>query len=667
MKPLTPGYVFCGGLLVLCALTWMAYVPGLSGGFLFDDFINLDALGNDGAINNWPVFWRYVTSGSADPVGRPLALLSFLIDARNWPADPAPFLRTNLLLHLANGGLLFALLRRLGALLGDDGIRNDAVALLAAGMWLLHPLFVSTTLYVVQREAILPTTFSLLGLLAFARGRDLFARTQGQAGTPWMAAGICLGTLLATLSKANGLLLPLLAWVLEATVFAQAALDPATAAAAKLRRVKWVLLVLPGLAVLTYVLHFLPDLHASIDRPWTISQRLLTEPRVLLDYLKLLIVPHSVSSGLYNDDYPVSLSLWQPADTLPALLVISGLVWLAVRVRRTAPDWSAAILFFFAGHVLESSAVPLELYFEHRNYLPALLLFWPLARTICALRSGVWLRAAIAAVILSLLALTTYQRAELWGRPDRLSALWLQQNPHSSRALATMAMQMRDSGEPQRALDLLAPIRAQRPYDLQIAFNYVDVLCAGPGLQRPQTLALAEALQRSTDRQDLAFRWLADALEDPSSNHCPGMSVDDIELWVESAEKNPAFRGRAHDQNLQSLRGQIALKQGQPELALEHFNLALQADVRPEVAASQAAMLASLGYNDQASAHLDKYDQIKSQSARPGMGMPWLHAKVLQWQDYWPRELSALRAVINQDIGLQRAVKSKPIDSSIHE
>ena len=87
-------------LCVVLLLTWVVYHPGLSGDFLFDDYANLPALGDFGRIDNAATFWRYITSGSADPTGRPLALLSFLIDANNWPADPYPFKRTGVLLHL---------------------------------------------------------------------------------------------------------------------------------------------------------------------------------------------------------------------------------------------------------------------------------------------------------------------------------------------------------------------------------------------------------------------------------------------------------------------------------------------------------------------------------------------------------------------------------------
>jgi hypothetical protein len=146
---------------LLTALTpliaWWAYSPGLHGGFLFDDFANLPALGGDG------------------PTGRPLTLLSFLLDARNWPADPFPFKRTNLILHLLNGGLLYLLLIRLGKLISNDTTRYRIGATFGATIWLLHPLLVSTTLYIVQREAMLPATCVLAGLLLWLRGREHLA------------------------------------------------------------------------------------------------------------------------------------------------------------------------------------------------------------------------------------------------------------------------------------------------------------------------------------------------------------------------------------------------------------------------------------------------------------------------------------------------------------
>src|SRR6185312_3748128 len=200
-------------LFLLLAMAWTAYSPGVHGNFLFDDFANLPALGVTGPIDTWPSFWRYITSGTADPTGRPLTLLTFLLDAQNWPADPFPFKRTSLILHLLNGTLLALLLHQLGRTTFSTGDKRrvDLAAVIGAGIWLLHPLFVSTTLYIVQREAMLPATFTLLGLLAWLYGRATITRGSLWRGLAWIAVGLGGCTVLGVLSKANGILLPALA------------------------------------------------------------------------------------------------------------------------------------------------------------------------------------------------------------------------------------------------------------------------------------------------------------------------------------------------------------------------------------------------------------------------------------------------------------------------
>jgi hypothetical protein len=187
--------------LAICALLAVgAYWPGLHGGFLFDDFANITALAAPGPIDNWPAFWRYITSGTADPTGRPLTLLTFLVDARNWPADPYPFKRTNLILHLINGALLYALLVKLGRWLAPDAVRCRTAALLSAALWLVHPLLVSTTLYIVQREAMLPATCVLAGLLIWLHGRERLVTGHLSSGLTWSALGLGGFTVLGVLA-----------------------------------------------------------------------------------------------------------------------------------------------------------------------------------------------------------------------------------------------------------------------------------------------------------------------------------------------------------------------------------------------------------------------------------------------------------------------------------
>ncbi|MGI9247927.1 MAG: tetratricopeptide repeat protein, partial [Woeseiaceae bacterium] len=166
--------IICGWAILFLAGIF-AYWPGLKGPFVLDDFGSISALGNRGGVTNWDTFRAFVFGGHAGPTGRPLALLSFLIDANNWPTDPWPFKRTNLVIHLINGALLGVLTARILRIL--NFARHDVrwIALVSTACWLLHPFLVSTTLYAVQRMAQLSTFFIFAGLITYLYGRSLLA------------------------------------------------------------------------------------------------------------------------------------------------------------------------------------------------------------------------------------------------------------------------------------------------------------------------------------------------------------------------------------------------------------------------------------------------------------------------------------------------------------
>jgi tetratricopeptide (TPR) repeat protein len=643
-------------IAALLLLAWLAYAPGLSGGFLFDDYVNLNAIGATGRVDDWPTFWRYVTSGSADPTGRPLSLLSFLLEARDWPADPRPFLRDNLVLHLGNGLLLFALLARLGRALGENERRADAAAVLGAGLWLLHPLFVSTTLYAVQRQAMLPATFALLGLLAWTHGRARLLDGAIAGGSAWMAAGIIGGTALATASKANGVLLPLLALVLDATVLPTIG-TASDAARRRLRLLRLLLLVLPAGLLAAWFASRLPGLTTGSSlRDFTPLERLLTQARVLVDYLWLLVVPRPVSTGLFNDNYVVSRGLLQPWTTLPALLLVLGLLVAAFRWRRSSPAMAAALLFFFAGHVLESTILPLELYFEHRNYLPAMLVFWPLALALARWQRPPRVRLGLAALLLLFFALTTWQRSTLWGQPERLAAASALKQSNSSRAQAVAAAADAEAGHPDRALARLEPMWAARPYDLTIAFNYVSVRCILGGIDPPTKARLAQALRRTSHSELMTNQWLSSAIDMARSGQCPGLGLADVAHWVDAALENPVILDpRIRNQDVEPLLAKLALARAQPDEALQHFDRALRSKPSPDTAARQAVMLAEHEYFRQAIAHLDTYESLRDKVPPPRPGMNWVHARVLKMQGYWPHEMKHLRAGLGEALREQEA------------
>ncbi len=660
--------------LLLGGVTWWAYVPGLHGTFLFDDFANLPALGATGPVDTWPTFWRYITSGTADPTGRPLTLLTFLIDAHNWPAGPYPFKRTNLILHLLNGALLALLLRRLGrvALKHADNRRIDMAAVVGAGFWLLHPLFVSTTLYIVQREAMLPATFTLIGLLAWLHGREAMVRGHHLRGPIWIALGLGGCTVLGVLSKANGILLPALALVVEHVFLrsyaSREALFGTPESERSYRRLMLLFAWLPTALVAAYLLQqgWSGLTHGiSSARPWTLGQRLLTEPRVLLDYLDLLWLPRPFTPGLFNDHVVASTSLWSPATTLPALLAVFGLIAGAWLLRRRWPAAALAILFYFVGQSLESSTVALELYFEHRNYLPAMLMFWPLALWLCdAHTTGIagapYPRAtensvrvaklALAAVILLGLGLMTHARASLWGNSHDQALMWARLNPESPRAQANAAQVELSAGHPERAVNRLLGPLAKAPDQVQLALNLFGAECLLGNIDESTLAASRTAMRTTRDPGTLLTSWFERAMEQVAQPPCPQLTYATLDSLLQAAQANPHLaRNPGRQQDIHYLLGRLALKQGDADTALAEFNRALDQQVRIPAALKQAALLGASGFPLQGLAHLDHLAAEPAEAYKPGFGMPRIHAWVLRRQQYWPKELAHLRATLRDD------------------
>jgi len=180
-------------IFILC-LSILVYLPGLDGPFFLDDFATLVALDDYGGVHDWETFRLFVFGGIAGPSGRPISLLSFLIDGTSFE-NPWRFKLTNVLMHLLNGLLLFWLVLLVESFRTDVSVtrRTKWIALLVAGTWLLHPFNVSTTLYVVQRMAQLSSLFVLAGLIAYLLGRKLLVSSPIKAYL-FMSCSIVIAT-----------------------------------------------------------------------------------------------------------------------------------------------------------------------------------------------------------------------------------------------------------------------------------------------------------------------------------------------------------------------------------------------------------------------------------------------------------------------------------------
>lgn len=666
-------------LLLVGALLFVVYWPGVYGGFLFDDFATLPYLGHFGPVDNWTTFWRYITSGGGDPTGRPVAMLSFLIDAHNWPADPFPFKCTNLALHWINGILLIVLLRWLGyeAFRGTSATRIDLAAVIGGAYWLLQPLLVSTTLYIVQRETLLSASFVLLGLLSWLHGRRLLLSGQHFYGRFWTVSGLGICTTLAALSKANGLLLPVLAFVIE-YVFLRtyAPLPSTTNSSALYRKVLLTLVWIPATIILVYLAYKgWSGITRGISsiRPWTLWQRLITEPRVLMSYLQQLWLPRPFTTGLFNDELRASTSVWSPETTLPSLLALSMLIFGACWFRRRWPAVALAILFYFGGHLLESSTIPLELYFEHRNYVPAMMMYWPLALWLCDVpigatqtifsaasrgnpqaatsstlqRSG---KSIFAIALLLGLAMMTHANAGLWGNARDQAILWAKLNPASPRAQANAAIVEINLGHPELAAIRLRSALTNSPNEVQLSLNLLTAECQLGRIDQDTMIAARTSLRMTQDTGPLLLNWFDAGIAQIQHPPCQELSTQALDVLLDAALANPrlmAIYGRRQD--LYYLQGRLALVQDDANLALRYFDLALDQQINAQTALNQAALLGAAGFPKQGLVHLDYYESKSHLAAQATFGMPQLHAWLLQREQYWPNEVTQLRASLSAD------------------
>lgn len=663
MRRPTTLWIWLAAIAIL-GLATAAYIPGLSGSFLFDDFANLPALGAYGPVDDWVTFWRYLTSGTADPTGRPLSLLTFLLDANNWPADPFPFKRTNLVLHLVNGVLLGFLLARLGCDLGLVATRAAAAAVLGAGLWLLHPLLVSTTLYIVQREAMLPGTFMLLGLIGYFVGRGR-AREGRRSGVLLAGGAILTCTVLGVLSKGNGALLPLLAWLLDVVLPGRRTdLSRVGREYAWMRRL---CLILPTCLLLAYLAKdgWNGFVHGtSPHRPWTLGERLLTEARVVVQYLGLLWWPRPYTTGLFNDAIVISRGLFQPISTCLSILFLLALVWSAWILRRRRPALTAAILFFFAAHLMESSVVALELYYEHRNYVPAFLMFWPLALWLTGASFGkpggipgevgafAGGRLLLVAVLPLGLAGLTWMRADLWGNREHQAAMWALRNPDSPRAQAYAAQLQLANGNLAGAIERLEELRSRAEGDIHANLNLVGAKCQAGILGKRDLELAAQALRTTRSFERMGYDWFVRSIKSAAEGSCRGLDLAAVRTLLAAARANPyATRIAGRRQDLLNLEGRLGLAEGNPEAALAAFDEALEARPRPGTALAQAALLGASGSPAAGLRHLDRFEGLYARQPRGRLrDMTDVHERLLERDGYWDVEIPRLRSQLEADV-----------------
>lgn len=645
--PETAALAFAGALVLLLGGTFLVYAPGLSGGFLLDDMSNLDALGRMGGVDSWATAVEYVLGSHTATGGRPVALASFLLNDVAWPSSPQPFKYTNLLFHLlAMTGVIWLALQ-LARAQGLDERRQYALALLAGAAWGLHPFLVSTVLYVIQRMAILAALFVIFGLGCYVQGRRLLAAGRVHAGYAWMTAGLVVFTPLAFLSKPNGGLLPVLALVLDVTLLRH--LGAPAPEQRRYRAWRHVFIHLPLALIVAYFVLFWETrvLQGFATRPFSLAERLLTEARILLDYVGQLVFPRIQTAGLYHDNFPVSTGLLEPPATLLAVLAVVGALAAGIALRRRLPVVSAAVLFFLAGHVLESTIVPLELYYEHRNYLPAVLPAFALAFGVVRLFDHQRLAACLAGVALvALFSVFTLARATLWGDPTQQALTWAEENPGSPRAQQHAAIVYLEAGIPELASAALAEGIRHNPDSSMLRVQHLVTTCTHDGLREYRLEQAIESIDRSPF-QSYTVRHMEVLGDFARTGRCGELRIEHVLRLVDAALAHPGMgHRRSILEQLLYLKGRLLLADGRPDMAQEAFLDAVAAARNVEGAIQMAAVMATAGQYEHALVLLDDAERDLERS-RAGVLRGWRRSLRYAALDY-ASEIVRLRARIRE-------------------
>ena len=369
-------------LSLLVVLGTIVYLPGISGPWLFDDygnilrntFVRITTLNADS-------LYHAAYSLQAGPLKRPIAMLSFALNYYFVGGfnNTTSYKLTNLVIHGINGLLIFWLVRliftRLNRLTPSVQVKTNTLlnvnaAALIALLWVVHPIQLTSVLYVVQRMAELSAFFMLLGMIGYLKGRIQII--DGRPNGIWLILlSLTFALTLGMLSKENAALLPVFVLAMEFTLFSgESPWNRWSSLSPRAKNIIVAIGILSALVLLVATINYAET--GYHNRNFTLIQHTLTETRVLVFYIFLILIPRINAFGLYHDDIALSTSLVSPWTTLLSIAILIILLCMTFIARKKHPLLTLGILWFFTGHLIESTIFPLEIAHEHRNYLASL-------------------------------------------------------------------------------------------------------------------------------------------------------------------------------------------------------------------------------------------------------------------------------------------------------
>jgi tetratricopeptide (TPR) repeat protein len=517
------------------------------------------------------------------------------------------------------------------------------IGALVAVLWGLSPFLATTHLMIIQRMSSLAGLFVFAGLAAFVWAHLLDSCRVWR----WvlLISGLGAATALAAYAKENGALLPLFALVILWLWIPRE------------RRLRGViergliiaLAVIPSLLLLAYLAQRLPGVieHGyGARRYFTPGERLMTQPTILLDYLCNLFLPRAPAVSPFMDQIPAAQGWLNPPLTLIAAVFWPTLLAVAVLLRRQAPYLLLGLMFFLVGHILESSFIGLELYFAHRNYIPAFGVYFALVFAVTAVPRHFMRLAVVGLIAYTLLFATVlFSVTSAWNHKHVNAEIWLNENPHSLRGaqfLSTQYIRQDDFFAARRVLDQATVYHPQHPLlQIQRTGN-----CIGQEDEFPQLLEEVTQILRTTPiYQPQAAQELSNFAQKRPEHICPQRDHAALGVMAQALLDNPLYVRAAAPRSL--LYATLAFAYAEMDdiaSALDYFERAFRTEPNLELAFYAVSLMANSGQYPRAYAFL--------QEVRDSAPDNYLRRIA------WLQRLDDFRAIIEQ---------SERIDSETHD
>ncbi|MGD9300548.1 MAG: tetratricopeptide repeat protein [Desulfobacterales bacterium] len=545
-------------LSLLAIVVILIYAETLTAPFIFDDLSNIynNPHIRIPALSLENLAW----AGFNSPEGRrPVANISFALNYYFNGYNLVGYHVVNILIHVICGLFLYSLAK---ATLRTPALRSRYekfgwIPFLTVFIWMVHPLQTQSVTYIVQRMNSLAAMFYVLSMLFYVK-----FRLSQTSRTKWtLLTGCVVSAILACGTKEIAATLPLFIILYEWYFFQELNAQWAKRNFFILGAV-FLLFIIIALVYLDYD-PLAKILRGYRNRDFTPFQRLLTESRVVIFYISLLLWPNPSRLNL-DHDFALSYSLIDPVTTLISIIAIIGLIAFAFLFARKEPLLSFSIIWFFGNLMIESSIIGLELVFEHRNYLPTMFVI--LALVSLAFR---FIRYALpAAIALSLVGalfcVWTFERNKVWADEITLYRDCAAKSPGKARPHNNLGVALSHQGRLEEAIEQyqvalkIKPEFSDAHYNLGYALAKIGKLDEGISHFR-------EALRIEPSQVKIL-------------NNLGAALVLKGHYWEAIDYFNKALKINPSDADVHNNLGLAFKKQGELDAAMRHFSKAVALD-----------------------------------------------------------------------------------------